>query len=374
MNDSAAEIWFWQRIVSPHMAALAAALAELGCRVVFVAETDMSTERSRQGWIPANLGRADLELATGPGSVRSLADRAASASLHICQGVRANGFIKLAQRALAVRRLRQLVVMEAVDDAGPAGLLKRPIYRRLLRKWRSHIDCVLAIGRNTPKWVADRGFESSRVFPFAYFLAEPRTDGASLSAVRERFRILYAGRLVRLKRVDLLIRALSEVSGPDFELVIVGSGPEANRLRSMANRTLTGAVTWLGRLPMPAVHEEMRRADCLVLPSSYDGWGAVVSEALMRGVPVVASEACGASVAVESSGVGGVFAVNDVGGLRDLLAQMICAGKLSPEQRNRIAHWARCLGADVGAKYFMSLATHLYDAGPLPSAPWVSGP
>ena len=44
----------------------------------------------------------------------------------------------------------------------------------------------------------------------------------------------------------------------------------------------------------------MAAADVLVLPSRFDGWGAVVNEALMVGTPVICSDRCGASDVIEN--------------------------------------------------------------------------
>ena len=56
------QIWFWQEILSPHMGALAAALAELGYSVIFVANEILSKDRLLQGWEKAKLGKAKLSV------------------------------------------------------------------------------------------------------------------------------------------------------------------------------------------------------------------------------------------------------------------------------------------------------------------------
>ena len=59
------------------------------------------------------------------------------------------------------------------------------------------------------------------------------------------------------------------------------------------------------------IPEVICESDCLVLPSRYDGWGAVISEALMVGTPVICSDNCGAANVVTASNVGSVFSTND---------------------------------------------------------------
>ena len=167
-----AEIWFWQRIISPHMAGLAVALARRGHAVTYVAERAMSEDRARQGWQPPSLHGVTLRIADSEQAVRQAVDAAAPTSVHICQGIRANGLVGRAQRLLARRGLRQWVVMETVDDDGPRGWVKRAVYRVHFLRWRRHLAGVLASGWRTADWVRARGVPAARVFPFAYFLPD----------------------------------------------------------------------------------------------------------------------------------------------------------------------------------------------------------
>ena len=97
----------------------------------------------------------------------------------------------------------------------------------------------------------------------------------------------------------------------NIELWIVGDGPEKENLYSRAKLSLQNQITWFGTVQMSKIPNIMNQADCLVLPSKHDGWGAVASEALMLGIPVICSSSCGASSIVKSSGFGGVFFSNN---------------------------------------------------------------
>lgn len=365
-------VWFWQRIVSPHMAGLAEALAASGREVTYVAEQQMSAARTEQGWQPPAFVQASLRFAPTADAVRQLALVAPASSIHICQGLRGNGLVGVARRALRSRGLRQWVITETVDDWGWRGPVKRLAYWRLIRQWRSRIEGILAIGHATPAWLAARSMPSSQVYDFAYFL--PATP-AALPAARDParpFRLLFVGRLVKLKRIELLLEALTGASHLPFDLTIVGAGPLETELRVLAEAKLPGRVRWLGGQPIGAIPAHMAAADCLVLPSRHDGWGAVVSEALMAGTPAICSDACGAAGAVRASGVGGVFATGDVAALTRLLARVIAQGAPSPEQRSRLAAWARCLGAEAGARYLDTILAHATspETSPRPIAPW----
>ena len=102
---------------------------------------------------------------------------------------------------------------------------------------------------------------------------------------------------------------------------------------------------------MSKVPEMINQVDCLVLPSLHDGWGAVTSESLMTGTPVICSEACGSSIVVKASKVGGIFSSNNQKNLANILYKQYKAGKICDRERQKIARWAKCLGARSGAKY-----------------------
>jgi glycosyltransferase involved in cell wall biosynthesis len=367
------EIWFWHRIVSPHMAGLAVALARLNKKVTYVAEEAMSADRAQQGWaVPATSG-ANTHFIASAAAAAALVREAPENAVHICQGIRANGLAGYAQRALAARNLRPWIVMETVNDAVWYGALKRAEYARLFHARRSSLQGTLAIGHCTAAWVAARGMPANSVYPFAYFLPNDNESTTGGERPPDAFRFVFAGRLIKLKRIDWLINALSALPERHYELWIVGAGPQERCLRELAEtRRVSDRIRWLGQLPSLQVPGVLANADCLVLPSVSDGWGAVASEAMMAGTPVVCSDACGVAGAVQASGKGGVFPVKDGAALVKLLAGQVARGTVTEEDRRQLAGWASCLGAFSGAKYLLEILAHEMDGcGARPVAPWL---
>ena len=358
------------------MALLADALAQRGVAVVYVANSEMSADRQQQGWRPPTLRYAQLKIAPDTAAVKKMVAAAPSDSIHLCQGVRGNGLVRITQQQLRRRGLQYCAIIETVDDDGWRGVLKRLVYRTLLWFQRNKISGILAIGANTSAWIAARGFPALRIFSFAYFLQQPDLKSsvrASYSkAAQSRFQFIYVGQLIERKRVDDLISALVQLDREDVELTIVGNGPLENELRQQAKRFLPGRVRWLGQLPMSEIPALVAQADCLVLPSRHDGWGAVISEALMVGTPVVCSDACGASIAVRASGVGSVFPANHRPALRAALAEQIQSGKWSEHKRAQLSAWAACLNAGSGAEYLQKILNYDQLSSERPSAPWLN--
>lgn len=366
-------IWFWQLIISPHMANLAKSLSELGHSVTFVAERKMSPERAAQGWVVPDVGLSKIILVPDKETAILLAQTSQSDSMHICQGVRANGVIRFVQKVLKEMGRRQFVIMETVDDSGWQGFIKRAVYKHIFHRLSPHLLGVLANGTNTRDWLIARGVPARKVFPFAYFLPEISHEAATNQRKDSgRYRVLFVGQFIELKRLDLLISAISRMEPDKAELAVVGSGPLENHLKLLAEEALPGRVEWIGGLAIDEVRVQMAQADCLVLPSRHDGWGAVVSEALMSGTPAICSEACGSAVVVEASGYGGVFKSGSVNDLVVVLNTRIGKGRLTDQQSQVLADWARCLGGSAGAKYLIDLLDSIESGEAAPQPPWFS--
>jgi glycosyltransferase involved in cell wall biosynthesis len=118
-------------------------------------------------------------------------------------------------------------------------------------------------------------------------------DGTKLSQLDGIKRILAVSSLVEVKRIDLLLQSASILikNGYKFHLLIVGDGPERDRLRTLAQQLdITDQVSVLGQKSKPEVAECMRQVDLLVLTSQWENQPVVILEALASGLPVVAPD------------------------------------------------------------------------------------
>lgn len=124
--------------------------------------------------------------------------------------------------------------------------------------------------------------------------------GRPALSIPTKFRLISVGRLVPLKGFDLTIRAfahfLSQLT-PDerqsCELLIVGSGPELNRLKEIAEEErVVGQIEFIAWMERKELMEWYRRASVFLFPS-HEGAGMVVAEALSFGLPVVCLDNCG---------------------------------------------------------------------------------
>jgi len=109
--------------------------------------------------------------------------------------------------------------------------------------------------------------------------------------------ILMAGRLVPWKGVDFLISAMKLVtkSRPSARLMIVGDGPDLDRLERIAKSQglLNRVVFFVGRKAYEEIPEYMARSDVFVLPSTYEPAPHVIIEAMSCSKPIVATKVGG---------------------------------------------------------------------------------
>lgn len=369
-------IVFWQNGVSIHQGPLLRALAERSDgRVVVITESDIPRSRVQQGWHRPDYGRAEVVIAPGPEERARLNARLSESGVHIFSGMGAYPATTASMMAVLARGTCTVgLFVEPWDPTGWRGRVRWLKYRRLAWRLRDQIDFVLTTGPLGRRQYTRLGFPTSRVHPFGYFVQEltdtlpPAHPGPAGGPVRFAF----VGSMNPGKQPLLLLDALARCGARDWTLDMVGDGPLRDRLISHARRlNLHPRVTWHGALANNAARRLIATSDVLVLPSRYDGWGAVVGEALLAGTRVVVSDRCGAQDLVVSDRQGRIVDSRDGSALTAALSAEIHYGRISPEDRASRAAWAaEHISADRGATYLLDLVAHVRDGCPAPAPPW----
>lgn len=127
--------------------------------------------------------------------------------------------------------------------------------------------------------------------------------------------ILYVGRLLRRKGVDLLINAIPIIIKkiPDIKLIIVGSGPEEENLKNLAKkRGLEKIIQFEGFVSEEKKFAFLDIADIFVLPSLSEPFGIAILEAMACGKPVIGSNVGGIPFIIENEKTGFLFESQNV--------------------------------------------------------------
>lgn len=183
------------------------------------------------------------------------------------------------------------------------------------------------------------------------------SDGGKVPIVIDQLphpRIVTVARLVSWKGIDKLIEAVASVraSGVEASLLIVGEGPERERLEKLARESLPENCILTGALPPEDVHAVVRSSDIFVLNSTYEGLSHVLIEALMAGLPIVATDAGGnREVLKEESGV--VVPTGDQQALISALTSLLTSDSRRERLRNAALRRSHAYTAEA-----MILRTH----------------
>jgi glycosyltransferase involved in cell wall biosynthesis len=153
--------------------------------------------------------------------------------------------------------------------------------------------------------------------------------------------VVFAGRHIPEKRAPAVVPAvgLARATLPGLTGVVFGDGPQrADVLDAIEREGLAGVVEAPGFVDADAVDDALRRALCMVLPSSREGYGMVVVEAAARGTPsVVVAGPDNAAVELVEDGENGVVAAS--AGPEDLAAAILRVHAGGDALRERTAAW-----------------------------------
>lgn len=107
---------------------------------------------------------------------------------------------------------------------------------------------------------------------------------------KEKSDIIYAGRLMKHKNIDILIKSIFLIKKelPDIKAVIIGNGPEKTKLRALIKGLgLEKNIKFLDFMLKEQVYSFMKSSKLFVLPSVLEGFGIIVIEANACGLPVI---------------------------------------------------------------------------------------
>lgn len=343
---------FWHSYLMFHQAAYIRELANMPGNTVHWCVDEALPQRFRdRGYPVPNTGQVQVHVAPTPAHIAELATL--PESVQVFFGLRGFALPLAAFKASLGAPVHRFLMTENRYEPGPQLLPRWLLYTWDALRFRRHLSGVFCIGHSGrfggARFFSACGYPMDRIVPFIHVV--DCTPVQHLPAQRDHKEILYVGQLIVRKRVDLLLQAFSQLAVPSARLRIIGQGAEAQNLQQLA--TQLGAadrVSFSPGLPNAETVTAMAAADVLVLPSRFDGWGAVVNEALMVGTPVICSDRCGASDVIEHGRNGYVFEADNAHALRDSL-QRFCKDFQWDRAALATAESVRLGGAAVAARF-----------------------
>lgn len=344
---------FWQNIVSPHMAPFLKAIANTKINVVLIVNQKISNSRKSMGWNEVEGIESEyLRLIVKPNSkqIIEIFDNY-SDSNHFFSGTRSNPMIFQALKSsLKYDKVKRNLISE-----GPS-FYKKPKILHLIktlifeRKCLKKIDRVFAIGNDAEEWFKIWGFSKNQIIPFSYCVETLEHRYLETEHTAD-FNILFVGSLIKLKGLSEFFTQLNRIK-TKVNVNIIGNGEELNNLKNEASK-LKHSITFEGNKNNLEMRQTMSKFDCLILPSLYDGWGAVVNEGLMAGLFILCSDKCGSKNLIHNKFNGIVFSHQKKDSLYDALLFCVNNKKKIKDKQEEIINWSKKIEGKTIAHYFI---------------------
>jgi glycosyltransferase involved in cell wall biosynthesis len=200
--------------------------------------------------------------------------------------------------------------------SGPLAGLRRQRRTRFIGQF----DSLITYSHTGASEYARLGFPQERIFVAVNAVTptpiHPLPDRPT-PAGDQHGRVLFVGRLQARKQVDNLLHACAELPEPlQPDVVIVGDGPDRERLQILADQIYPRAV-FTGALYGADLADQFRSADLFVLPGTG---GLAIQQAMSFGLPVIAAEADGTQADLVRPGNGWQIPPTDLHALQSALA------------------------------------------------------
>lgn len=157
---------------------------------------------------------------------------------------------------------------------------------------------------------------------FNHYVAEQSVPKSACSPVK----LIYVGRLAPEKGVGILIDSLIllQKEGVQFELTLVGDGPERPALEQLVRQHgLQASILFHGFANQVVVREKLLQSDLFVLPSFAEGVPVSFMEAMASGIPVVGTNVGGVSELIEHGVTGLIVPPADAVALKNAILRCI---------------------------------------------------
>lgn len=221
--------------------------------------------------------------------------------------------------------------------------ITRPPRSRI--KYRRGVARYIAISKAVKQSLVGFGIPESRidVVPSGIPLSRnlPEVSPTEDRSTSDRPCVMTVCSLTPEKGVDVLVRAAasSRSAGRDYRWIVLGEGPELERLQSL-NHRLEGPVEFLGFAA--DLDHWLGQATVLACPSREEALGSVLIEGLARGLPVIASNVGGTAEIVIPE-IGTLVPPEDPEALREAVEYWVT----DPDRRSQVAE----VGPSVASRY-----------------------
>ncbi len=352
---------FWQNCLSPHQLPYIERVIDDNRveRVVLCANEQLNDTRKNMGWENfANNVKKGFDIVISPSAeqIEMLLSFQREDTVHLFSGIRGFQFVFQVFKKSLKYKIKRGIITEIPNTFAFGFSNAKPLWLHKLRffiqdrRFIPYIDYIFAIGEECADYYKSISTKW-KIIPFAYCTSE-LTEMKCEKEIGD-ISIIYVGTLAWWKSVNTILECKKNY--PEIKVNLVGDGPMRSRLEDYIEKNNIRNVKIWGFQKHCDIPSFLEKNDVLILPSIYDGWGAVINEAMIKGLYVICSNKCGAKDLLQTRSRGLVFSAGNSTELSKCLEYVV--ENISEIRNNRILRqkWAN---SHIGGR---SIATYMVD-------------
>jgi glycosyltransferase involved in cell wall biosynthesis len=199
---------------------------------------------------------------------------------------------------------------------------KLPISKSIIEMEKDWFDRVLVFNNFSHDLARKAGFKEEKIVVIPNGVEVETIDKVKPLNLVGDPKIIYVGRLEKIKGIDILLKAFSEFikNFPRAVLYIIGEGSLRSSLQELARKLgIQNNVVFQGFIPPPTVWRYYKSADAVVLPSYIENFSIALLEAMASKAATIVSDAPGNTCIIKNGETGLIF---PRGNWRELAAKM----------------------------------------------------
>jgi len=344
---------FWQNTISPHQLPYIFELAKINEveKVILITPVKQNKEREKLGWSVSYKETDKFNIIINPDTnqINSILSQYQENSHHFFSGIRAFPFVFNSFKISLKYNIKRSIIVES------PFFYKKPPFLHYIRqllfdyKYYKFIYSFYAMGSSACKWYSKLYKGPIINFKYCTGNALPPFNPPRNSTLK----LVFVGSFIKRKNIEIVIKALSKLKEKSIEFHLLGDGHLRAKLIKMTQKSaLTQNVFFHGVKNNSEIPTLLSQFDVLILPSHFDGWGAVVNEALMAGLYVIVSNRCGSKDLIDDNKERGIIIQPKSEDLKSALKYIVENKKTIDETRINRTQWSKKIYPESVAKYF----------------------
>ena len=239
------------------------------------------------------------------------------------------------------------------------------IARGLLNAYRKIIyrsaNIIVALSNKTKEYVLKLGIPQNKIFTGAYVMPETllyKKSDYTNQKFKDKKIILCVSYFKKYKGIDYLIRTFKSLERNDAALMIMGTGEEEEKLKSLAAGGKN--ILFLGYLDGEEKARYYSIADIFIHPTLYDSWGLIINEAMYYGLPIITTDAAGATDIIRGNGI--VIEAGNESQLRQAIENLLDNDELRKEMAIRSREIIKNYDTRYMVNFLKSAIEHAYQS------------